>query len=137
MCHRAEDVTSGITHIYLREIELGFAKNMVLWVSDDLEGDQLALFQSAQRKAEHNDVNGFDAHYVYKTNSNVARAYMYSSIFKVSMHLCDSFKVIQNLERLNENDINVDNGALVQERFAATRFDQDFKNKVDKFSPDC
>lgn len=82
---------------------------MVLWVSNDLEGDQLALFHKAQRKVEHDDVNGFDAQYVFKTHSNVARAYMHSSIFKVSMHLCDSFKVIQNLERLNENDINVDN----------------------------
>ena len=116
VCKRTDDAVSGITHIYLREIQLGFAKNTVLWLSDDLEEAQLALFQKAQRKAEHDDVNGLDMQYVFKTNSNVARAYMYSSIFKVSMHVCDSFKVVQNLERLNENDINVDNSPLVIEK---------------------
>lgn len=132
VCNVVEDVISGVTNIYLREICLGFAKNVILWIADDLTDDKLVLHSKALRKQEHNDNTGFEGQYIMKTSSNIARAYLHSPLFKLSLHMSDSIKLIQNLQRLNENDINVDCQALILEKNASVKFMLDFKGKVDK-----
>ena len=95
---------NGKTHIWIREIHTGFGSNIVLWLDDhlfpeneeDLENQEY-LHEIYHRSFEKN------INFILKASSSVGWAYINSPLFKISLQVCNSFKIVSDMARLNEN----------------------------------
>jgi len=84
-------------HIYIREIELGFGKNVVFWLDDNIFDDineskdwiRWATFNNFQQNVK----------FVCKSHSEFAEAYFKSEFFRISLLMCKRYKMIQNKTR--------------------------------------
>ena len=63
-------------HIYIREICLGFSKNVLLWCDDKLGSTEYIKFHRWLRLKNNDDKELEITSHVHKSNSSVARAYI-------------------------------------------------------------
>jgi len=89
---REEDEDTGITHVYCREIELGFGKNVVFWLDNNLFEE----FNESKEWIRWASFNNFQQNvkFVCKTHSEFAVAYMRSEFFRISLIMCKRYKMI-------------------------------------------
>lgn len=94
-----------IMHVYMRQIEIGFAKNVGLWLDDNLFKEV-----NNQKWLSLAKFNCFDKNIriVQKSHSLTAAAWIQSKFFEVTLHTCNIFKVIQDKVRANETKIICD-----------------------------
>ena len=93
-------------HVYIREVCLGFGKNVVLWCDDGIvtNSNYLRLHDWVQRR-QFKDRECMQTQYVYKTQTLVAKAYIQSVLFRLSLSIAENYNFVQNLTRKNENAI--------------------------------
>ena len=88
-----------MTNIYLREIELGQSKNVVL-ICDDKVSTSSMLKEKRWMNIGHS--NGNETSYLLKNRSVLAKKYFESVFFKITLAQCESFRIVQNTIRENE-----------------------------------
>ena len=88
-----------MTNIYLREIELGFSKNVVL-ICDDKCATSSILKEKLWMKL--GQYNGNNTSYILKSRSVLAKKYFESIFFRMALAQCSSFRIVQNTNRENE-----------------------------------
>lgn len=106
VCKRVEDRRSGVLHVYLREICLGWSKNVVLWCDDKVvNGDGFANIRHWTRLKEHEDLDEelWTLSHVLKSSSVLTRQYLKSQFFEISLAICHNLRFVQNAKRTNEN----------------------------------
>lgn len=131
VCKR--EIIGEALHIYLREICLGFSKSVVLWCDDKLASNEYFKYHRWLRMKNIDDEDDMTAH-VHKSNSSVAKAYIKSDFFKLSVAMCKSFRFLQSAERANENIVRF--GAdrkVIPESMAGARLLKEFKEVIQSF----
>ena len=103
VCRREIDPENAtITHIYLREIGIGWMKNGLLWL--DPNGPSNQIITKYMRHATYWD-KLTENQIIFKTHSHTAMAYFKSPFFRIALEVCDSFKFAQKVSRENEDTI--------------------------------
>ena len=98
----------GVLKIHLREICLGFSKNVVLWCDDEITTSSILLRHSDYLAYQQfRDQECMQTQYLYKTHSILTRAYLDSIFFKISLQIAENIVFVQNITRKNENMIKV------------------------------
>ena len=92
----AKDVVSNgavIANVYLREIQVGLGQNMIFWLDDKIFDRLLADVQLWMRFESFNKFEK-DMKFILKSHSATSMAYFRSELFRRSLALCDSFKIV-------------------------------------------
>jgi len=119
VCKR-EDI-DGVAHIYLREVCLGLSRNVIVWVDENVHGEAMGHIHRLIKNAIHDDERSQYAHYILKSQSITAKAYLNSVFFEATMHLGDNFKFVQNLKRENERIVNLQDLGKAQPKYAGPK----------------
>lgn len=101
VCKREE--RDGITHIYIREVQLGFGQNVLFWLDHNVfkQDDEC---QQWIRYANYHCLRK-DVKFILKSYTCTTLAYFKSIFFKISIQNINdamSYKLIQNRTRFNE-----------------------------------
>lgn len=96
------------THIYIREIRTGFGSNNVLWVDDELLPNPGHGLNENQKLLHYIYYQSFqkNVNFILKTSSKLAWSYINSEFFKKSLEVCNSFKLVSDVTRFNEDGDN-------------------------------
>ena len=86
-------------NVYLREVEFGVGRNVVLWVDEKAREFKFFKHRNWIRYKQLDDKFNHFNKFVIKSNNFTAEAYLRSKLFKIIIKNCWSFKIIQNLER--------------------------------------
>ena len=97
ICKREEE--GNIVNVYLREVEFGVGRNVVLWVDEKAREFKFFKHRNWIRYKQLDDKFNHFNKFVIKSNNFTAEAYLRSKLFKYILKNCWSFKIIQNLER--------------------------------------
>lgn len=103
ICKREEDNDQEVTHIYLREVSIGLSKQSALIVDEEVYWPKYNTFHKQIREAKIDDRGSQVPTLVFKQQSQLAKAYFQSKLFEKALTICDTFKIIQSLERKNED----------------------------------
>jgi len=83
VCKREEK--DGMVNVYLREVELGLSKNVVLICDDKVATSSIYKEQSWMRIGQH---SGNETSYILKSRSILVKKYFESVFFKISLAQC-------------------------------------------------
>ena len=122
VCKREEDKAAGLTHIYLREVSLGLSKRSAFLLDDEVYGPRHNIFHKWVRDARIEDKAGLVPALVFKQQSQLSKAYFQSKLFEKALTICDSYKIIQNLERKNEDAVVWNGESKIDWKLAGARF---------------
>lgn len=130
VCRKEVDAqNSDLHHIYLREINLGWRKNVIHWLNP--QGQDNFVIDKFFRHAQFWDTLK-DSQMMHKSHSLTSMAYFESPFFKISLEVCDNFKFVQTASRENENEMLVDGEDQIEPRHAGALFTQQLKIITDQ-----
>lgn len=90
-----KEITEDEIHIYIREVEFGIGNAVVLWVDDKAREAKFFKHRLWIRMRQHeNETFNLFNKFVIKTSNFTAEAYLNSNLFKYTIKICDSFKII-------------------------------------------
>lgn len=103
-CARKEEANGNLT-VYLRQVQIGFAQNVVLWTDHRLNNDEVTekneklknIIQEANHHIFYKKIE-----YIMKTSSKTTVSFMRSEFFRISLEISKTFRFVTNEERDND-----------------------------------
>lgn len=126
VCKREQ--RGSVLHVYLREVNLGLGKNVVLWCDDGTKETSFLKVHDWIRTKSYQDKESFQTQYVFKSQSLIAKAYCRSQFFILALQMSVKFRFIQNLTRKSENQIRLlQDHQEIEAKYTGWRLLRDFK----------
>ncbi|CAF4932201.1 unnamed protein product, partial [Rotaria socialis] len=112
VCHLDFDENLKKNRIFLRQIELGLCKNVVMWVDDN-------IFNPNWENKEHMEKAStqgtrVNVHFIPKSSTELALAFLRSP-FGERLKLSETFRFVTDMKRTNENQSNNAGARFVHE----------------------
>ncbi|CAF3752856.1 unnamed protein product [Rotaria socialis] len=112
VCHLDFDENLKKNRIFLRQIELGLCKNVVMWVDDNIfnpNWENKEHMEKASTQGTHVNV-----HFIPKSSTELALAFLRSPFGK-RLKLSETFRFVTDMKRTNENESNNAGARFVHE----------------------